>query len=91
MKNHVKEEVDIYNPYAKKIDLLSSKGRKLYTRSTKGLDNDHKYNMSEGAEDFFGAIIQASERFCWGDVVENIGINWDLQGKPRTCSKIDLI
>ena len=76
--------LDVYNPYAFKIDLSSSEGRKVYARSTKGLDDDEKYDMSvEDAENFFDAAVQASEEFCWGDVVENIEINWDSQGNLK--------
>ena len=75
---------DIYNPYAFKIDLSSSEGRKVYARSTRGLDDDEKYDMSvEDAENFFDAAMQASEEFCWGNVVENIEIDWDSQGNPK--------
>ena len=73
--------MDIYNPYTLKIDLNTAEGRKAYARSTKGLEDDHKYDMSvEGADDFFYAAMQASEEYCWGDVVKNIGVDWNPRG-----------
>ena len=79
----IKQEdiTDLYNPYGFRIDFSTSEGRKIYARSTRGLDEDERFDMSvDGAEDFFDATMQASEEFCWGDVVENIGVEWNSQG-----------
>ena len=37
----------------------------------------------KGAEDFFDTVSKANEDFWWGDIVENIGIDWDFQGKTE--------
>ena len=69
------------NPFASAIDLTTANGQKMFTKATTG--SSAKFNLmndATNAENFKQLIDEASKRFCGSTGIEEIPVEWDING-----------
>ena len=69
------------NPFASAIDLTTANGQKMYAKATTG--SSAKFDLTNdatNAENFKQLIDEASKRFCWSTGIEDIPVEWDING-----------
>ena len=69
------------NPFALAIDLTTANGQKMYTKATTGSSTKFDLtNDATNAENFKQLIDEASKRFCGSTGIEEIPVEWDING-----------
>ena len=92
---------NIANPYRGLIDPDDADGKKMIFKMTKGLDESDKFNLtSKNIGDFRDEVEEAAHTFCFGSVLFNIPISYDVDGdvldtrnlvtEPNAVSKEDV-
>lgn len=69
------------NPFASPIDLTTAGGQKTFTRATAG--SSEKFSLTNdptNAENFKQLIDEACKRYCWGPAIDDIPVEWDMNG-----------
>lgn len=92
---------NIANPYRGLIDPDDADGKKMFFKMTKGLDESDKFNLtSKNIGDFRDEVEEAAHTFCFGSVLFNVPISYDVDGdvldtrnlvtEPNAVSKEDV-
>ena len=66
------------NPFASAIDLTTANGQKMYTKATTG--SSAKFNLTNDATNAENFKQLISKRFCWSTGIEEIPVEWDING-----------